>query len=170
MNDLEALHARLDLTPQDAALRLAIADYLDEHGGGLARLAPGYRALGFRRRCATRHDRSYHSYSVDPRKALSGGKNSGPSWEWWSVQPKFWSRVITTPNPQFPSHLVHAWFGLIPVEKCYVYGPKTEDYPHGISKDFYSRRDADDAAALAFSFLPAHTRAEILGPYAEVST
>ena len=45
-SDLAAFHAYLDDHPEDHQAREIFADWLEEQGGELSRLGPGYRALG----------------------------------------------------------------------------------------------------------------------------
>lgn len=133
-SDEDAFHRAIAEDPADTAPYQVFADWLEERGDPRAE---GYRALGV----------------LGKQAEVSGNGNlhddfPGPDvYEWWSPGA----------SEAHGDTLPLDWFGLI--ETSWVY--------HGAggivaSKDFAGRREANDAAALAFSRLPPDRRAELL--------
>jgi hypothetical protein len=123
---LEALHARLDLTPDDGFQRQVIADRLDELGPGWSELAEGYRVLGEFGRFPYRPDDIYHE-------------------NWWT-----WGTYRLPVEPDF-SDLPRPWFELI--WPSALAAARRGQMPLGHWCVFLTRRAADDAAARAWTRL-----------------
>lgn len=129
----------LDEQPDDHFTRLVFADWLQDRDDPRA---DGYRALG--------------SLPVFPwldKHSVPWGApeiKNGTAWCWWGG----------TVEPQtLPHCLPDDWFGAVKTDWQY----KAYDGHSTVSsKDFYSRREADDAAALAFLKLRAKRRAQLL--------
>jgi uncharacterized protein (TIGR02996 family) len=132
MTTEDDFQAMLDANPEDHTTRLIFADRLDERGDPRG---PGYRALG-ERRISPCHLGSA-IFDAAEREELGAPAAQG---FWWcdADEPKF-----------APHHLPFAWF-------MAVHGGlrSANNYP--------TRREAEDAAALAFAQLPADRRAELL--------
>lgn len=103
--------------------------------------AEGYRALGvLRKRPET---------GAGLHKLVAGGSHERTmrSLAWFPLQP--WSKSIYYRLPK-------DWFGLVGAASCNWH-------------PFATRREAEDAAALAFAQLPAARRAELLNPQGAVA-
>lgn len=134
--DIEALHAHLDAEPGDHTARLILADMLEEAGDVRAE---GYRAMA-RHRMRPCHLRPCPS---DP---------TCDHWM-WQLLPR---RHVTSDGYTFDadSPAWGEWFRLF----C----PRLFGAHFG--RRGGGRRAAEDAAALAFSQLPADRRRELLAP------
>lgn len=129
----------LDECPDDHFARLVFADWLQDRDDSRA---DGYRVLG-----AHPVFPWFDKYSV-PWGAPE--VKNGVAWCWWG----------RTVDPGcLPHCLPDDWFDAVKSEFQYK-ASYQEDSP--TSKDFYTRREADDAAALAFAKLPADRRTELL--------
>ena len=127
----------LDLNPDDHATRLILADFLDEAGDIRA---TGYRALGELRLVPNFEEYdSPWGYEFDDVGC----------WSWWCVFPPDSMGAATLPQRD--------WHAAILTAHHYQYVDGTRG-----SKDFFTRREAEDAAALAFAKLPPERRAAIL--------
>lgn len=132
---------QLDADPADANTRLVLADWLQERGD---ERAPGYRALGANG-FVPEHHRAGNFYYHD------GGK---PKPEWMTAYPA--EAVLPTD-----------WFAVVTAGQVSQHLRDEDD--SSISCNMGKRRSvAEDAAAIAFSKLPATRRAELLAP-AEVA-
>ncbi|MBM3983321.1 MAG: TIGR02996 domain-containing protein [Planctomycetes bacterium] len=127
----------LDANPDDHHTRLVFADWLDERGDPRA---AGYRALGVQCRA--------------PWKLYA---------PWGYAVPGRWTR---RDSPGVQSELPRDWVrgvfraaGVKMARKDVKY-PKTGEHV----ACFSPRREAEDAAAIAFSRLPSDRRAELLAP------
>mgnify|MGYP000060608491 CR=1 FL=1 len=139
MTDLDALHAALDAEPWSATLRLVIADELDALGDPLRE---GYRALGLLGRY--------------PRTSTRGGY-PGEFWQWVRQgNPWAWTGAFCD-GELLSFALPDAWVKEIATSPTINY----TNYGAGW-REFPTRREADDAAAKAFTRLPAATQAAIL--------
>jgi len=129
---VESLHRHLDAHPGDHQARWILADALEDVPG-LECLADGYRALAASSLSPTNFEHS------DLYPGFDG------FWEWW--------RPLTGSPDELPEY----WFNLVAPWRVYC-----DDNGVLLSKDFPTRREAEDAAALAFSKLPAARRTLLL--------
>lgn len=106
-----------------SALLLVFADWLEERGD---ERAAGYREMGRQGLCPDPHFNETGWLDNDGLKCV---------WEWWTPEAHVEERCCRLP---------HVWFGAI--QSKWVYAPGTQ----ASSKDFAIRREADDAAAIAF--------------------
>lgn len=121
-----------DLT--DWQTRLVFADWLEDRGDPRA---PGYRALGTRRMLV--------SHGTNAKRQEVAARGSTQLW-WWTT--------IAGRRDSVPTD----WFALIEGLE-----PKDELFkPRATGHNCNTRRDAEDAAALAFGKLPAARQAELL--------
>jgi uncharacterized protein (TIGR02996 family) len=136
MNEEEAFQKQLDEHPDDFQTRLVFADWLEERGDPRAQ---GYRALGVLQAHAG-HRRTVRP----PKKRLL--------WFFWNraERSNIWRSTRTTLASGLPSD----WFELLPAANS-----KHPTAWRGYTK---TRREAEDAAALAFSQLLPERRAELL--------
>src|SRR5262249_39492805 len=119
--------AKLDAEPDNHTARLVFADWLEEHGDPRAE---GWRALGARQRKPMHQPEGYPAAEIE---------NAPPgSWEWWEEESK-----------DYPEALPRDWLDEIDTKFTY----RSND-GRVISQDFRTRREAEDAAAIAFSRLP----------------
>jgi uncharacterized protein (TIGR02996 family) len=134
----------LDADPSADQLRLVFADWLQDHGDPRAE---GYRALGRR--------------SKRPRPDSQQGDAGRRFFTWFDRQ---WQHDGTF----HPNSLPTDWFKLLEEGGQFSdFGDLiTAESPDifGHWRDYESRRDAEDAAALAFAKLPAERRGELLNP------
>jgi|SRR5579883_615040 len=130
----EDFQRQLDANPKKGETRLLLADWLDKHGDARG---PGYRALAVQKRCPSKSETS------ETKEA------------WW------WSCISPDPNDiVVPSDLWQDWFSLLPTgEGDDIFWPLLT-----VNCGIKTRRECEDAAALAFSKLPPERRAELLGP------
>jgi uncharacterized protein (TIGR02996 family) len=124
---------QLDAQPDDWQTRLVFADWLDERGDPRAE---GYRALGILRRVPQRRSEAW-----------------GPKMRWvyfWDGEERWFENV----GAEGYAHVL---------PRCWVSVDK-HGHAGGGGYDLFrdSRRATEDAAALAFSRLPADRRAELL--------
>jgi uncharacterized protein (TIGR02996 family) len=135
MTDEESFQAALDANPDDAHCRLVFADWLDERDDPRG---PGYRALGetWRRPHETEDEIRY--YDAESYEGLYDG-------------------AIVDVCPE--SNLTHDWYKLLEAPRTF---PPDDISTHYVSI-WPSRREAEDAAALAFAKLPAKRQTELLG-------
>lgn len=140
----------LDRRPTNYTLRTIFADWLDDHGDPRG---PGYRALGVLKlrpsfRPALPYDAAY-----DDMPSLWTPDKHG-SFEWWI------GRIASeTTNRRF--YPILPWFGLLSgVSGGYVYANEGEVR----SRDYWTRREAEDAAATAFTLLAPDTQVTFLTP------
>jgi uncharacterized protein (TIGR02996 family) len=137
----EAFQAALDANPDDHTTRRVFGDWLQERGDPRAE---GYRALGVN---------GYRPWRFTTSKR----------WGWFEVG---WADVYGVPpedgNATAVASLPHDWCGWdSPDDGRNSRGRLTDDYP--LNGDSWGdRREAEDAAALAFSQLPPGRRAELL--------
>jgi uncharacterized protein (TIGR02996 family) len=140
MTTEDDFQAALDANPADWQTRLVFADWLDERSDVRAE---GYRALGQLRKCPSRR--------VGEKDPRLGEK------EWFigsedalNFGPRRDERYV---RAQFPPD----WWSLV---EC------GEPWGHGAGPDawlfFATRRETEDAAALAFAELPPERRTELL--------
>lgn len=143
--------------PEDETARLAYADWLDEHerpeeAARQRKMAPGHRALA-------RHGREPFFNEYD-RPFVTDGAPLTPEqharreqarqrYEWWR-----WGASVGAPYAR--SRMPEDWFGA--VESPYYY----RNQGGMQSKDYITRGEAVDAAALAFADLPPARQAELL--------
>jgi uncharacterized protein (TIGR02996 family) len=134
MTTEDDFQAALDRQPDDWQTRLVFADWLQEHNDPRA---DGYRALGILNRYVTVYAESYQDYP----------------WFCYSHLPRI-------DGPSLPDD----WFDLLTGGIQTVAGVPTSPKDLFSSEwlDWPSRREAEDAAAEAFTKLPAARRAELL--------
>src|SRR5262249_51212513 len=133
MNEEEAFQAALDANPSDHVTRLVFADWLDEQGDPRG---PGYRALG-QARLYPQHSPDYTPWNYngeDWRERRSAG-----AWSWWRT-----ADGSKEGHPLARSVLDNEWFEGLKTPYNYIWGVGVEQ-----SKDYFTRREADDDAALA---------------------
>lgn len=144
MTTEEDFHAALEANPKAHHTRLVFADFLQDHDDPRAE---GYRAL------------TIYGHPTLP-------------------QPEDTLKLFTYFNGHTESvagetRLPGDWFALISGGECLHESSRTarhRDEPHLPWLDFPSRREAEDAAALAFAKLPAERLAELLAGDNEVTT
>jgi len=124
----DAFQAKLDADPDDATTRLVFADWLDERGDPRA---SGYRALGH---LGKRPNKSPNRPGLNPN--LPEG-----CWEWWLERPR-----MTPVYRELPA----GWFEAIRCTFIYQTQDPVTRAVIDVSKDFLTRREAEDAAALAY--------------------
>ena len=122
----------LDAEPDAWQTRLVFADWLDEHGDPRAE---GYRALGVLRRWPT------HEYRDE-----KGASNCCP----------YWAHTNSIPICE-SIELPLDWFRLLEVD-----GKSDLFAPAWVNRTDATRRELEDAAAVAFARLPSARRAELL--------
>lgn len=127
----------LDAHPEDWQTRLVFADWLQERGDARAE---GYRALG-KPGCYP------NSYSEKGQQSREAGKIT--RWMYWT-DPR---PVRRTLPKQELDWLPLDWFELI---------PRLPNETYACFQERATRRELEDAAALAFARLPAKRRAELL--------
>jgi uncharacterized protein (TIGR02996 family) len=141
MNDENAFQAALDANPGDHTTRLVLADWLQEHGDPRAE---GYRALGVLR-----------------------------------LQPCHLDAECFTPEhpaARTPEYLDKFWWCNAPAARYEQFRLPRDWYqrltwPGSPDENYATRREAEDAAALAFSKLPPKRRAALLaGKVTELKT
>jgi uncharacterized protein (TIGR02996 family) len=133
MTTEDDFQAALDANPADWQTRLVFADWLQERGDPRA---DGYRALGLNRRVFSAWDKGY--------------RTTVPTTTWL-----VWDLVGEVIGPDHNSDdLPRSWFQLLA-------GGKRGESVYYLA--YPSRREAENASALAFSQLPATRRAELLG-------
>ncbi len=135
----EDFQRALDANPDDWQTRLVFADWLEEQGDARAE---GYRVLGV--------SRLFPSHWYEGRREVAVVGNQCPYW----VHAGF---AVGAAN-YLPGH----WFVLIDL---YASGTPTGGScaPAWIVRRDITRRECEDAAALAFAKLPPQRRAELLG-------
>lgn len=141
MTTEEDFQAALDANPEDWQTRLVFADWLEEHGDPRAE---GYRAIARLPRCNCRSD--------------------GPD-----KVPFIWMKEDFGGLPAY-ARLPNDWFEVLVAEctapQLWDNGMPADFDPRGRRYmawlNFSTRREADDAAALAFAKLPPERRAELL--------
>lgn len=127
MGDQEAFQAHLDAHPDDHFARMTFADWLDDRGDPRA---AGYRALG------QLGLRPYRDHGW-PGGSMSTHKVVGYRYEWWNEE-------ADDENSGEHPECVLPWYRHL--KGGYVY-----EGDDGIeSTDYLSRREAEDAAALAY--------------------
>jgi uncharacterized protein (TIGR02996 family) len=129
--------AALDVDPDDWQTRLVFADWLQECND---RRADGYRLLGLQR---------LRPHPPSPRKSEI------KAWTWGND---------ANPNNE-PGSRWHRQFGMILLPRDLqelLFEVRHPDDNPSIWKRFTSRREAEDAAALAFTRLAPERRAELL--------
>lgn len=129
----------LDKKPNDWQTRLVFADWLQERGDPRAE---GYRLMGLWRLVA-RHNKGSGPYGCHDDKATK-------SWEWWTDRETYDPQLTTC---RIPLDLLRK------IRSKYVYRTGGKGLT---SKDFFTRREADDALAVAFAKLSAKRREELL--------
>jgi uncharacterized protein (TIGR02996 family) len=137
MNDEEAFQAALDADPNDRTARLVFADWLEERGDPRA---DGYRAIARLPVCDCRDNKSHTGRFL-------------------------WMKASWAPTSDGFAILPDAWVDLLEGGfQCYTEGPAVEEDSYALGKwrDYHSRREAEDTAALAFAKLPSERRAELL--------
>jgi uncharacterized protein (TIGR02996 family) len=135
MTTEDDFQAAIDARPEDWQARLNLADWLAARNDPRA---PGYRAL-----------------AVQERRPLQGQKlHNGRMVETW-----WWSCPSKEGNlPAMYNQLPRDWFNLLPAEE----GNKPFWPLHTEASGLKSRRECEDAAALAFAGLPEARRTELL--------
>ena len=128
----------IDERPDDWQSRLVLADWLQERGDPRA---AGYRAV-----------------AVQQRRPLEGEKkhDDGKTHRtWWWYCPH-----ADSPAYSMHNHVPRDWFDLLPA------GEGSESFwpVHTATGGLKSRRDCEDALALAFAKLPPARQAELLKP------
>jgi uncharacterized protein (TIGR02996 family) len=133
MTTEEDFHYALGANPDDWQMRLVFADWLQDRGDPRAE---GYRALGLRR---------WQSYVMSDRFSVANypARSSGDD---RSDLPNDWFKGVFARAR--PNHRVVLKESIPGNEGSWCW--------------FGSRREAEDAAALAFAELPAKRRAELL--------
>lgn len=131
----QAFRAALDANPNDRTARLVFADWLQARDDPRA---TGHRALATLKKRADQ-------WGNRPNGAPADAEAN--RFEWWKQ-----GQGGTGYRYQLPSD----WF--TEVETPFVY----RDGEDVVCKDFMTRAEAEDAAALAFSKLPADRQAELL--------
>lgn len=129
----------LDKKPNDWQTRLVFADWLQEQGD---KRAEGYRLMGLWQLIAR------HNKGSGPYGCHEAGVNN--SWEWWTDKETYDPQLTTC---RIPQDLLRK------IRSKYVYSTSEKGLT---SKDFFTRREADDALAVAFGKLSAPRRAELL--------
>lgn len=137
MDDESAFQAALDANPEDHVTRLVFADWLEERGDPRGE---GYRALGVGRKWPSVSEARWETN------------------EWWH---SFWHVNYKHPYSMIDEDWSALWLeplkeGLTHEERMQLMAIR----PFG----YRTRREAEDAAALAFAKLPAERRAELLDP------
>jgi uncharacterized protein (TIGR02996 family) len=128
---------QLDAHPDDAQTRLVFADWLEEHGD---ERAEGYRALGALRR-------NPQSYPLSTRRV----------WAYqWNHDEVWWAYMMGRRKRRTQ--------GVFVLPESWIRLAHTPPTAGGCDILCDSRREAEDAAALAFAKLPASRRAELLSP------
>ncbi len=140
MSDEDAFQAALDANPDDHVTRLVFADWLQDRGD---ERAEGYRAMGVMRRVPVLDLRDGQVLWF--RKSTTMTKEWSRSW--WFTK----SSIATEGVWPESCTLVDDWLDLM-----------SREFHHWINSDF--RREAEDAAARAFTLLPASRRTELLSP------
>jgi uncharacterized protein (TIGR02996 family) len=126
--------AALDAHPDDSQTRLVFADWLQDRDDPRAE---GYRALGL-----------HHRYP--DRLSFPEG------WlVWWWSEWDWFGAMDVSQNWRLPKD----W-----CERLEVRGAAPPLYPPAAIENANTRREVEDAAALAFAKLPAERRAELLKP------
>lgn len=146
MNLVDELHAGLDRDPTDQVLRMALADALDESGDPeLVILADGYRALAAWERVP------FH-------------RHSDRKWRWGMNNDDRWLAYIRQQRGEVVKRVGNLR-GLLSRE---IYTQSNFSLPHSWEKmmgyEWDTRRQAEDAAALAFTKLPESAREFYLTP------
>lgn len=134
---------QLDANPDDHQTRLVFADWLEEHGDPRA---AGYRALGAL-------GRRPNYYKGHPGQI---GPYVLPEWDWGTTHNPHSQEGKSYHN--MPHFLPDDWHKLIPHQVVNGYGETDQEY----WRYHPDRRDADDAAAHAFSQLPPERQQEIM--------
>ena len=133
----------LDANPSDHTLRMVFADWLQEHDDPRA---AGYRALGiWHRRASIFCNCRFYPDTPEGRKALP--PDAKPFWCWWQR----YGFDMEDRSEMVTDELSEDWWQLVDAEKFSGYG-----------KSSPTRREAEDAAALAFARLPAERQRELL--------
>lgn len=155
MTDIDALHAALDAEPWSATLRMVIADELDALGDPLGE---GYRTLGLLR-LSPNHIVGDWPFGAGYRGAAEAGIRGEPErFEWWLGPDGELVRAdYEIAGHTLPAEWLAALEGGWPYQNLYLDGTSRQ-----LSRDYFTRREADDAAAKAFTRLPAATQAAIL--------
>jgi uncharacterized protein (TIGR02996 family) len=133
MTNEEDFQAALDTNPADWQTRLVFADWLQERGDPRA---DGYRALG-----------RTGAWTVNVNTSGEGLK----LWTWFPTG--------TTSDGR--RELPRDWFRALDAWECLVSSGETMNAADRW-RDYRSRREAEDAAALAFANLAPERRAELL--------
>lgn len=143
MTTEDEFQALLDANPQDYHTRLVFADWLQERSDPRAE---GYRALGRLELVPDRYG-NYDNLREDrgyPDRCY-WGRRENSNYDWW----------VRQGSPTVPCLLIERWFkelkkvkGYDTLEKWWVY--------------YKNRRDAENAAALAFGRLPRAVRTKLL--------
>ena len=131
--------------------RLVLADWLQEHNDPRA---DGYRALGLLK-ISPNFSPDERPFSNDPpfyRVDRPIGR-----WEYWALVAT--ARLYPygpRPTTSNTNYLPDDWLALIKTKYKYYYSSIL------LSCDFWTRQEAEDAAARAFSLLPPDRKAELL--------
>lgn len=147
MTTEDDFNAMLEANPFDGLTRLVYADWLADHDKPDAEAKQRALAVGYAALAALSLSPGYDKYD-----GPWGTEDAEHCWLWWTdVIDELHIRHQLLPRD---------WFELISnAPGHYCAGNKTTE-----SKDFYTHRAAEDAAALAFAKLPAERRAELLAP------
>lgn len=152
MTSEDDFQAQLDANPDDWQTRLVFADWLDERGDPRA---GGYRALGFHR---------WRPYRVADEASVRGGYrllDEYPHMAGWGVRAEETSTYHERPV-YAPAILPRDWFDAI---LCPRFQSAVERDPNEFTQFWrydFTRRLAEDAAAVAFAGLPPGRRADLL--------
>lgn len=139
MTNEDDFQRMLDANKSDHQTRLVFADGLDERGDPRG---PGYRALGLLRKSPAR---------------ASDEDNRGKNYTWFNSDPRAYS------NAAFEDHLPNDWCEAI--VGCRICPRKWNRNPFSRVLQWTEhtlRREADDAAALAFTMLPEAEQTRLL--------
>jgi uncharacterized protein (TIGR02996 family) len=150
MTGEDDFQAMLDANPDDHDTRKIFGDFLEERGDPRG---PGYRALGALRLCPG-HERNDAPWG---EAYPENDDEHGGCWSWWHLAKP--DDLGAANIPWFD------WYDLISDRHHYEYG----DEPRCGSKDFWTRRQAEDDIARAFSKLPAERQRELLATTAETA-
>jgi uncharacterized protein (TIGR02996 family) len=143
MTTEDDFQSALDADPEDGQTRLVFADWLEERGDPRA---DGYRAMG----------------RLGLRAPPSTTESSGAC-PWFDS-----ARCVVGSGGEAPVHcwLPSDWFALLSggVQTVDGHPLDTKTFASYVGKwlDWFSRREAEDAAAKAFARLPPERRAELL--------
>lgn len=133
MTTEDDFHAALDANPEDHQTRLVFADWLQKRDDPRAE---GYRALGVLGKQPSQRTEE-KDWFVGTEDAPSFGPGRDESYIRAQFPPDWWT-LVGSGDPWGPGQSTNTW------------------------RFFPTRREAEDAAALAFAKLPPERRAELL--------